>query len=108
MSQIEAERNEALAALDEIPNPTVEAESLTTRSKLNRLVRDYSSAKAIEFREVWRRLYREFKDRYHIDLKQRAKNASAATGRNFKALDVCEQLNLIEELYAVAFELLKA
>jgi paraquat-inducible protein B len=108
LTNIESAREEAIASLDKVPTPVVEAEVLTTRAKVNRLVRDYSGATSIEFREVWRRVYREFKDRYHIDLRQRAKNAEAATGRKFTSLDVCEQLGKIEELYAVAFEVLKA
>jgi hypothetical protein len=103
LNQIEVTQQEAIASLDEIPEPEIEAEGLTTRAKLNRLVRDYSTANAIQFPEVWRRIYREFRDRYHVDLKARAKNLPA----KFGALDVCEQLGKIEELYAVAFELLK-
>jgi seryl-tRNA synthetase len=104
LNQIEAAQQEAITSLDEIPEPEIEAEVLTTRAKLNRLVRDYSAANAIHFQEVWKRVYREFRDRYHMDLKARAKNLPA----KFGALDVCEQQGLIEELYAVAFELLKA
>lgn len=106
VAEIEVTQEKAIASLDEIPNPEVEAEELTTRVKLNRLVRDYSAANALHFQEVWRRVYREFKDRYHIDLRQRAKNIQASGGK-FKALDVCEQMGKIEELYAVAFDLLK-
>lgn len=108
LGQIEATQQEAIASLDEVAEPEVEAEELTTRAKLNRLVRDYSAANAIHFHEVWRRVYREFRDRYHVDLKQRAKNVQANGRKRFTSLDVCEQLGRMEELYAVAFELLKA
>lgn len=90
--------------MDEVEAPVIEAEELTTRAKLNRLVRDYSAATAIHHQEIWRRLYREFRDRYHIDLKARAKNLP----KKLSTLDICEQLGKIEELYAVAFEILKA
>lgn len=106
--QIESAREEAIAALDETPEPSVEAEELTTRAKVRRLVNDYCAAKLVHQQEVWRRLYREFKDRYHIDLRQRAKNIQAAGGKKFGPMDICEQLGKIEELYAVAFDLLKA
>lgn len=106
IEQIEAAREDAIASLDEIPQPEVEAEALTTRAKLNRLVRDYSAANALHFQEVWRRVYREFKDRYHIDLRQRTKNIQANGGKKFKTLDVCEQIGKIEELYATAYDLL--
>lgn len=108
VSKIEATQQEAIASLDETAEPEVEAEELTTRAKLNRLVRDYSAANAVHFHEVWRRVYREFRDRYHVDLKQRAKNIQANGGKKSTSLDVCEQLGHMEQLYAVAFELLKA
>lgn len=107
LALIEAARDEAIAALDELEEPAVEVEELTTRAKLNRLVRDYAAANAVHFPEVWRRIYREFRDRYHVDLKQRAKNIQAHGGKRFTSLDICEHLGKIEELYAVAFELLK-
>lgn len=105
VQQLVATREEAIASLDEADTPAVEAEELTTRAKLNRLVRDYSASTSIPFNEVWKRVYREFRDRYHVDLKTRAKNLP---GKKWKALDVCEQLEMMEQLYAVAFELLKA
>lgn len=104
--RIEATQQDAIASLDETPQPEVEAKTLTTRAKLNRLVKDYATANALHFPEVWRRVYREFKDRYHIDLKQRTKNLHANGGKKFKTLDVCEQLGKIEELYATAYDLL--
>lgn len=107
VAKIESVQEDAIASLDEIAQPEVEAEELTTRAKLNRLVRDYSAANALHFHEVWRRVYREFKDRYHTDLSQRAKNIQANGGKKFGALDVCEQLGKIEELYATAYDLLK-
>lgn len=108
INEVEAIQQEAIASLDEVAQPEVEAEELSTRAKLNRLVRDYSVANAVHFQEVWRRVYREFRDRYHVDLKQRAKNIQANGGKKFTSLDICEQLGRIEELYAVAFDLLKA
>lgn len=105
--QIEATQQKVIASLDEVAEPEVEAEKLTARAKLNRLIRDYSAANAVHFQEVWRRVYREFRDRYHVDLKQRAKNIQANGGKKFTSLDICEQLGKIEELYAVAFDLLK-
>lgn len=108
LALIEAAQQQAIASLDQTVEPEVEAEELSTRAKLNRLVRDYSAANAVHFHEVWRRVYREFRDRYHVDLRQRAKNIQTHGGKRFTSLDVCEQLGKIEELYAVAFELLKA
>ncbi|HEY9750354.1 MAG TPA: hypothetical protein V6C63_16845 [Allocoleopsis sp.] len=108
VAEIESAQQEAIASLDEIPEPAIEAEELTTRAKVRRLVNDYCAAKLVHQQEVWRRVYREFKDRYRIDLKQRAKNIEAATGKKVVTLDICEQLGKIEELYAVAFDLLKA
>lgn len=106
VDRIESTQQEAIASLDEAPAPEIEPEILTTRARLNRLVRDYSGANAMHSQEVWRRVYREFEDKYHVDL-QRAKNIQANRGKKLGALDVCEQLSMIEELYAVAFDLLK-
>lgn len=108
LNQIESTQQEAIASLDKVPLPEVEAEELSTRAKLNRLIRDYSAANAIHYRDIWKRLYREFKDRYHIDLRQRAKNIEESGGKKFSPLDICERLGKIEELYAVAFDLLRA
>jgi prophage antirepressor-like protein len=90
-----------LPSIKKLSPPIVEASALSTRAKINRLVRDYAVANRLSYREVWRHLYAEFRDRYHVDLRVRARNK-----KNSKPLDICEDLGLIEQLYAVASEVL--
>ena len=90
----------SIASIKELSPPIVEPKSVSTRLKINRLVRDYATENNISFRDTWRLLYAEFRDRYHINLRIRARNNG-----KLKPLDICEQLGMIEELYAVASNL---
>lgn len=101
IDEINRFRDDALSSIENISLPTVEVKNLSSRAKLNRLVRDYAVANSVPFRDVWNKLYAEFRDRYHIDLVTRSKNNG-----KLKPLDICEQLQMIEELYAVASFLL--
>jgi len=100
LAQFEQVREEAIADLDSLEPPSVDAEELSTRAKIRRLVTDFVVAKGLGYQDVYGRLYREFRDRYHLDLRQRAKN----TGKK-KPLDVAEELGVVEQLYAVATDL---
>jgi hypothetical protein len=97
LAEIELLQDDKMASIQELSPPSVEPKSLSTRLKINRLVRDYAKAKQISYRDTWILLYADFRDRYHIDLRVRAKNNG-----KLKPLDICEQLGMIEELYAVA------
>jgi hypothetical protein len=101
LDEIERIQEAVIASMEELSPPSVEPLSLSTRLKINRLVRDYALFHKIAYRDVWQRLYTSFRDRYHIDLIARAKNNG-----KLKPLDICEQLQMIEQLYAVAYELL--
>lgn len=101
LDEIERIQEAVIASMEELSPPSVEPLHLSTRLKINRLVRDYALFHKIAYRDVWQRLYTSFRDRYHIDLIARAKNNG-----KLKPLDICEQLGMIEELYAVAYELL--
>jgi hypothetical protein len=101
LDEIERIQEAVIASMEELSPPSVEPLSLSTRLKINRLVRDYALFHKIAYRDVWQRLYTSFRDRYHIDLIARAKNNG-----KLKPLDICEQLEMIEQLYAVAYELL--
>jgi hypothetical protein len=100
LSEIDMLQKDKLASIKELSPPIVEPKSLSTRLKINRLVRDYATANNIAYRDTWRLLYSEFCDRYHINLRIRARNNG-----KLKPLDICEQLGMIEELYAVASNL---
>src|SRR5919199_3663396 len=100
LSELDMLQKDKLASIKELSPPIVEPKSLSTRLKINRLVRDYATENNISFRDTWRLLYAEFRDRYHINLRIRARNNG-----KLKPLDICEQLGMIEELYAVASNL---
>lgn len=97
LSEIELHQQDEMASIEEFDPPIVEPKSVSTRLKINRLVRDYAKANNIAYRDAWLLLYMEFRDCYHIDLRVRAKNNG-----KLKPLDICEQLEMMEELYAVA------
>ncbi|HEY9609766.1 hypothetical protein [Allocoleopsis sp.] len=100
IDRLQEDKMASIASTKELSPPIVEPKSLSTRLKINRLVRDYATAHNITFRDTWRLLYTEFRDRYHINLRIRARNNG-----KLKPLDICEQLGMIEELYAVASNL---
>jgi hypothetical protein len=100
LSEIDRFQKDKMASIKELSPPIVEPQSLSTRLKINRLVRDYATANDLAYRDTWRLLYAEFRDRYHINLRIRARNNG-----KLKPLDICEQLGMLEELYAVASNL---
>lgn len=73
----------------------------TRRMELNLLVRNYCELNQVAFQETWNEIYREFGMRSHMDVKQRAKN------KKIKPLDYLESIGKIEEIYSVAYEMLK-
>jgi len=87
-------------SLLEAPRSEKPAAPLTTRAKVNRLVRDYTFKHSLDHDAVWNRLYTEFRDRYQFDARVRAKNAGV------RPLDIIAAENLMEELFAVASEVL--
>ncbi len=100
LSELGMFQKDKMASITELSPPIVEPKNLSTRLKINRLVRDYATAHDLAYRDTWRLLYAEFRDRYHINLRIRARNNG-----KLKPLDICEQLGMIEELYAVASSL---
>jgi prophage antirepressor-like protein len=101
VTAIEARRIEAERELLLLPAPTVAADPLTDRAMINRLVRQNAEATQLEHSAVWNQLYREFTDRYHIDLKARARLA----GDKSKPLDIAESLGCLPQLYSTAWTL---
>jgi KilA-N domain len=95
---IQREAREELAALPYSDKPAPEK---STRMKVNELVRDYCYRNNVSHREVWVKLYREFRVRCHVDATIRAKNQGKL------AMDVVDELGLIDELHAIATLLLK-
>lgn len=97
--EIQRQAEEELTAL---PYSEQAAPQKTTRIKINNLVRNYAQRTTLPHGKVWGKLYAEFRDRCHIDAKRRAENQ----GKKL-AIEVIEDLGLIEELYAIASEILK-
>lgn len=103
LAEYDQKRLEAEEDMKAIPEPTADAPEITTRMQISRLIRDYSVNKGCSFSQVWAMVYRDFRDRFHVDLQQRSQN----TGGKQKPLDICEQLGLLEQLYASASVLLR-
>ncbi|WP_062288941.1 Rha family transcriptional regulator [Nostoc piscinale] len=94
-------QSDAELALKELPPATKPVPVKTTRSSLNKLIREYCHKTSIRHNDAWRELYREFRYRFHIDLGIRAANGRSAP------LDVAESLDVIDDLYALACEMFK-
>lgn len=101
LQSIEDKQIEAEKELLSLPAPTIEAKELTTRSKLNMLVRDYAIKTNQSFNDVWKNLYKELKYRHHFDVSVRAQNSKRSK------LDIVDSFGLMEELYAIAYEVTK-
>lgn len=100
VAAIEARQQEAEQQLQALPEPTAPPADITKRALLNRLIRAYAIETGVPVNVLWNRLYLEFRDRYHVDLKARATHRKAP-------LDVAEELGHIETLYNLACHLFK-
>jgi len=100
VAAIEARQQEAEQQLQALPEPTAPPADITKRALLNRLIRAYAIETGVPVNVLWNRLYLEFRDRYHVDLKARATHRKAT-------LDVAEELGHIETLYNLACHLFK-
>lgn len=93
-------RDNTLAEFKKLPEPSVAVAELKTKERLNRMIRDYAIANNIPFGTVYNKLYMEFRDRYHIDLKVRGNNQKP----KLSGTEYADSINMIEQLYAVASE----
>jgi prophage antirepressor-like protein len=101
-SEVKQIQERAIAAekeLKSLPPATKQCPKRTARTNINTLIRSFCHANNVEHRKAWGDLYREFRDRHHVDLKIRAANGKCAP------LDLAETLDVIEDLYAVAQEI---
>ena len=101
INTIENRAEEAEQALKqkELPIPSL-LPSTSTRQKVNKLVRDYSQSNHMDFFEVWNRIYNQFSLVHHVDLGKQSKRYS------YSRLEYLEFVNQIDDLYAVAYNLL--
>lgn len=102
LKQIQETQQQALTELNALPEPNTVPEQITTRTRIRQIVGMYVKKTLVSFEDAWNTLYKEFDYRYHKNIKLRAEN------KGTKPLDIVENdLNLIEELYAVACELFR-
>jgi hypothetical protein len=99
LTLFQEQREQAIATLTALPAPTEKVPEIKDRTVLNTYVRQLAHKNSLTYRDTWNHLYRHFRDRYHVDLKARARN------QNKKPLDVAEDLGMIQKLYAVVHEL---
>jgi hypothetical protein len=97
-----AQEAQAIENLRQLPSPTVEAADRTLRSVINECVRQYAitNGGGEAYQAAWSKLYRELRYRYHVDVRARAKHGKMS------CLDVIEQAGLLEQLYAIATDVL--
>lgn len=84
------------------PHAQVELPGISTGTRINRLVRQYATdhSDKISFEETWNWLYREFRDRFHVDpLRFTLKKNETRIGK-------INEMGMIEQLLAVAEHLL--
>lgn len=87
-----------------LPAPAAVPDALSTRAKVVRAVRTYCRASEVPYPDAWGALYREYRDRYHLDLVTRARHEGCAP------MDMAERLEeegcpVFDNLYAVAHAL---
>jgi prophage antirepressor-like protein len=101
VAAIEARTVVAEGEMLALPAPAEDAAPVTERSLLNRLVRTHAVAAGLDYQAVWNQLYREFRDRYHVDLKALVKKMPKGKG----PLDAAIDKGLMGKLYATAWAL---
>jgi hypothetical protein len=89
----------ALDFVDELPRSDQPAAPLTTRDKINMLVRGWCFAHRIDYADGWRKLYHQFTYRYHFNVRHWSEQWGLSK------IDVIERVGRLEELYALATEL---
>jgi len=72
----------------------------TSRQRLNEIMKEIG--KDAGYREVWNHLYSKVLNRLSINLKLRAKNHP---NKNIRALDIAEELDIIDKMIALALEM---
>ena len=102
LEDYEEGRKNALKALSQLPEPSMEVPDPSLRVLVSRVVREYAKANGIrDYSTLWNRLYMEFRDAFHVDLKIIAEN------RGISVLDLAEEREYLDKLYALAVKLFK-
>jgi len=109
VGEMKAVREQAEEDLQELEISDEPAKQMTTRAKINQLVRTFSSSRGTAVGMVWTKLYRGLYYRYSFDVKKRAKNLAEKTGKSVKKinlLDIIDEEGLLSKLFSLATELL--
>jgi prophage antirepressor-like protein len=91
----ELEKDRQIVAVISAP-----VKEISTRLKINQIVRTYAQHHDKDYRECFKTLYYEFKYRYGIDLVGRTHNNGNKT-----VLDTAEQLGCLDDLFTLAVAL---
>ena len=106
-TRITAIEQRGVAATKELfalPSPEVVAPQRTTRTYINEVVRAYGVMNNCNMAELFGKLYREVRDRYHVDFVARSRNS----GKKYNSvLHYVEENNpeFMKDIYGVAHEL---
>ena len=100
LASLMATRQQAEAELKALPMAETPAPEKPTRAKINELVRNYVQRNNVSHQSVWNKLYKELYYRCHIDVDARCRNRKTAK------LDVVEEAGYMEQLHAIASEIL--
>ena len=93
-------QQKAESELKALPMAETPAPEKPARAKVNELVRNYAQRNHVSHQSVWNKLYKELYYRCHIDVDARCRNRKAAK------LDVVEEAGYMEQLHAIASEIL--
>lgn len=100
LQEIENDRRQAEKELQALPIASDPAPEKSTRAKINEIVRSYVTRTKANYTFAWNKLYSELYYRCHIDVNARAKR------RKETKLDLVEKAGFIEQLHAIASEIL--
>lgn len=98
--EIENDRRQAEEELKALPIASEPAPEKSTRAKINEIVRSYATRTKASYNFAWNKLYSELYYRCHIDVNARARR------RKETKLDIIEEAGFIEQLHAIASEIL--
>lgn len=100
VAQIEASKQEAIEELTQLPLSPIAAPELTTRSKVNMLVKNKGKRDLIAYNTIWNKLYQELYYRASYDVKARCRHSG------LKCIEQIEKDDMMDALYAIASEVL--
>lgn len=91
---------EATETINILPKSEIPALKTSDRLAISQLVRSWAVKNSVDFKDVWNKLYLELKYRYSFDVAARARNSGKPK------LDIVEEAGLIQQLYAIATDVL--